>query len=63
MCTVVDPFARCGDPLAGGNHRGVPDHCDQFAVAACLDSQNAEPVLFIVVGDALDEAGQNFLGW
>src|SRR4029453_18796796 len=63
MGAVVDPFARCSDPLAGGNYRGVPDHRDQSAVAACPDPQNAEPVLFIVVGDALDEAGQNFLGW
>ena len=30
---------------------------------ACLDPQNAEPVLFIVVAGAFDEAGQNFLGW
>jgi hypothetical protein len=32
-------------------------------VAARLYPQNAEPVLFIVVGDAFDETGQNFLGW
>ena len=62
MGAVIDPFARCGDPLAGGDHRGVPDHGDEFAVAARLDPQNAEAVLVIVVGDALDEARQHFLG-
>jgi hypothetical protein len=25
MGTVVGPFARCSDPLAGGNHRGMPE--------------------------------------
>ena len=40
----------------------MPDHRDEFAVAACLDPQNAETVLVIVVGDALDEARQHFLG-
>jgi hypothetical protein len=37
MGAVIDPFARCGDPLTGGNRCGVPDNRDQFAVAACLD--------------------------
>ena len=31
-------------------------------MTTCLGSQNAESVLDIVVGDTLDEAGQNFLG-
>src|SRR5664279_6114614 len=62
MGAVIDPFARCGDPLAGRDHRGMPNHRDEFAVATCLDPQNAETVLLIVVGDALDEARQHFLG-
>ena len=33
-----------------------------FAVAACLDPQNAETVLLIVVGDALDESRQHLPG-
>ena len=59
---VVDPFARGGDPLAGGDRRGVADDGDQFAMAARLDAQDAEAVLGIVEGDPLDQAGQNFLG-
>jgi hypothetical protein len=62
MGAVVDPFARCGDPLAGRDHRGMPGHRDEFAVPACLDPQNAETVLLIVVRDAFDEARQDFLG-
>ncbi len=59
---VIDPFTRCGDPLPGRDHRGMPDHRDEFAVAACLDPQNTVTVLLIVVRDALDEARQHFLG-
>ena len=62
MGAVVDPFARRGDPLAGGDHGGVADDGDQIAVAARLDAQNAEAVLGVVERDALDKAGQNFLG-
>jgi hypothetical protein len=52
MGAVIDPFARCGGPLAGRDHRGMPNLGDQFAVAARLDLQNAEAVLVIVVRDA-----------
>jgi hypothetical protein len=38
-----DPFARCGDLLAGRDHRGIPYHRDQFAVAAHLDPQTQKP--------------------
>ena len=62
MGAVVDPFARRGDPLAGGDDGGVADDGDQFAVAARLDAENAEAVLGVVEGDALDKARQNFLG-
>ena len=39
----------------------MPNHGDEVAVAACLNPQNAEAILVIVVRNALDEARQNFL--
>jgi hypothetical protein len=62
MSTVVDPFARCRDPFAGGDHRGVAGNGDQVAVAARLDAENAEAVLGVVESDTLDDAGQNLPG-
>ncbi len=59
--TVVDPFARSGDPLARRDRRRLPDHGHQIAMPARLGSENAEPVLLIVEGDPLDQAGQHFL--
>ena len=59
---VVDPFARGGDPLAGRNGCGMADHGHDIAMPARLGAQNAEAVFGIVIGDALDEAGQHFLG-
>ena len=50
------------DELAGRNHRGVAENRDQVALTAGLDTQDAEAVLVVVEGDALDEAGQD-LGW
>src|SRR5580704_8720489 len=60
MGAVIDPFARCGNPLASGNHRGMPDYSDQFAVAARLDPQNAVAIAVVVVCDALNKARENF---
>ena len=45
-----------------GDHRGVADDGDQFAVAARLDAQNAKAVFHVVEGDALDKACQNLPG-
>jgi hypothetical protein len=59
---IVHPFAGCGDPLAGGNDRGVTDDGHQIAVSACLRPEHAEAVLGVVEGDPLDEAGEHFLG-
>ena len=59
---VVDPFARGGDPLTGRNGCGMADNGHDITMPARLGAQNAEAVLGIVVRDALDEAGQNFLG-
>src|SRR5436309_615626 len=61
MSAVVDPFAGCGDPLAGGDARGVADDGHQIAVATRLRSENAEAVLGIVESDTLNEAGEHFL--
>src|SRR5882672_5386717 len=62
MGVVVDPFARCRNPLACRDSGGVADDRDQIAMAAGLCPQNAEAVLAIVEGDTLDKARQYFLG-
>jgi hypothetical protein len=59
---VIDPFAGCGDPLTSRNGRGMPNDRYQVAVTACLDPENAKAVVVIMEGDALDQAGENFLG-
>ena len=51
-----------GDPFAGGDRRRVADDGDQVAVSARLDPENAEAVLGVVEGDALDQTGEDFLG-
>jgi hypothetical protein len=61
MGTIIDPFARGSDPLAGGDHGGVPDSGYKLAAPPRLDAQNAEAVLGIVVGDPFDETRQDFL--
>src|SRR3954464_12439055 len=45
-----------------GDHRGVADGGDQFAVAPRLDAQDAKTVFGVVEGDALDKACQNLPG-
>jgi hypothetical protein len=45
-----------------GDYRGVANDSDQFAVASCLYAKNAKTVFGVVVSDALDKAGKNFLG-
>jgi hypothetical protein len=42
--------------------RSVADHRQDIPMPAHLGAENAEAVLGIVVGDALDKARQNFLG-
>ena len=59
MGAVVDPFPRCGYPLPGRDHGGVADDRHEIAMAACLDAQNAKPVIGIVERHSLDEASQN----
>jgi hypothetical protein len=62
MGTIVDPIARCRNPLTGRDGCGVPNHGHDVSVTAHLGAQNAKTVLGIVIGDPLDEARQNFLG-
>jgi hypothetical protein len=40
----------------------MADHGHHIAMPARLGAQNAEAVFGIVIGDALDETGQHFLG-
>jgi hypothetical protein len=61
VCAVVYPVARRGNPLACTNRCGVPNDRHDVAMAPRLGAQDAESVLRIVVGDALNEARQNFL--
>jgi hypothetical protein len=37
-------------------------HRHKIAVASCLGSQHTEAILGVVICDALDQAGQYFLG-
>ena len=43
--------------LAGCDHCCVTEDSDQVPLAAGFDAEHAEAVLFVVEGDALDEAG------
>ena len=57
---AVDPFAGCGDPLASGNGRGMPNDRYQLAMPSCLNPKNAKTVVVIMEGNALNETGENF---
>ena len=50
---IVDPFARCDDPLAGRDDGGVADDGHQIALSARLRPEHAEAVLGVVEGDPL----------
>ena len=52
--------ARC-DPLTGCNGCGVPNNRHDVAMSARLGPQNTKAILGIMVRDALDETGKNFL--
>src|SRR5208283_5537889 len=58
---IVDPFAGCGDPLAGRDDGGVADHGHQIAMSARLRPEHAEAVLGVVESDPLEKACENFL--
>jgi len=61
MRAIVDPFAGCRNPLAGGDDSRMPDHRDQFAVPTCLNPQDTKAAFLVVKRHALDRARQNFL--
>jgi hypothetical protein len=60
MGAVVGPVTGGRDPLTGGNHGGVVNDRNEFAVAARLDPNHAKPVVGVLVGDALDQPGEHF---
>jgi len=61
---VIDPFARRGDPLAGGNRRRLTNNDGQLAKAARFNPQHAKAVFGIMEGHPLDEAGYDLkFGW
>ena len=62
MGAVVDPFPGRGDPFAGRNRRGVTDHSHEVSMSARLGPKDAEAILCVMEGDALDEPRQRFLG-
>ena len=62
MGAVVDPFARGGDPLTRCDGCRMAYHGHDIAVASGLGTQHAEAILGVVICDALDQAGQYFLG-
>ncbi len=55
---VVVPRSGGLDELAGRDHGSVPGDRDEVALAAGLQAQDAEAVLLVVEGHALDEAGE-----
>jgi hypothetical protein len=57
--TIGDPGSAGLDELASRDHRGVAENRDQVALPAGFDTQDAEPVLVVVEGDALDQTSQD----
>jgi hypothetical protein len=43
---------------AGRHHRRMTEDGDEVPLTAGFDPQHAEPILFVVEGDALDDTGQ-----
>src|SRR5215471_20875717 len=56
---VVDPGPARLDELAGGDHRGMSDEGNEIALATGFDPQNAEAVVGVMEGDAVDQARQD----
>src|ERR1700745_4401531 len=58
----IERHHSCPPQGVHSNGRGVADHRHDITMPARFGSQDTEPVLGVVVGDALDEAGHVFLG-
>jgi hypothetical protein len=58
MRAVVKPFARRSDPLASGYDGGMANHSDKFAATTDLCPDDSKAVLCVLIGDALDHAGE-----
>jgi hypothetical protein len=64
MGMIVDPFARCRNPLACRDDGGVTNDRNKITMAAGLNPDNAKAILGIVVSDTLDQSGQHVaIGW
>lgn len=61
MGAVIHPLPGGRDPLAGGYGGGMADHGHDIPMSSRLGAQDAKAIFNVVVGDALDEARQNFL--
>jgi hypothetical protein len=62
MGVIVDPFARCRNPLARRDDGSVTDDRDKIAMATGFSPKNAKAVLAVMESDTLDKAGEYFLG-
>jgi hypothetical protein len=62
VSAVVDPIAGSRDPLTGGNTCGVANRGHDITMTTRPGAQNPKTALGIVIGYALDEARQHFLG-
>ena len=58
VLAIVGPRAGGLDELAGRDQGGVADDRHEITLAARLEAQDAEAVVRIVEGDALDEPGE-----
>ena len=54
-------IARRRDSLTGRNSCGMPNNRHDIAMSARLGPENAKAILDIMVRNALDETGKNFL--
>jgi hypothetical protein len=64
MGVIVDPFARCRNPLACRDNGSVSDDSDKIAMASGLCPQNTKPVIAVMEGDTLDKTSQHVaIGW
>src|ERR1700730_13367052 len=59
MRAVVDPGSARLDELTGRDHRSVAENRDLVSLPAGFNRQDGEAVLLVVVGDALDQTGQD----